>query len=257
MEILYSKIQGEGKDLIILHGFLGMGDNWRSHARKLAQMGYRVHLPDQRNHGRSFWSDEFTYEAMAGDLGRYMDHHQVEEATILGHSMGGKTAMTFATKHPERCKKLIVIDIAPKYYPPHHQAVVEALQALDLEVIQSRTEADTALSEHINETSMRLWLLKNLYWQTPEKFGFRCNLEALAQNMDQVGEPISGTALFSKAALFLRGEYSEYVRDSDIADIRMYFPRAQVDTIPEAGHWLHAENPQGFMDVLLPFLEDA
>jgi len=255
MNILYSTIQGEGKDLLILHGFLGMGDNWRTHGQKIAQLGFRVHLIDQRNHGRSFWSDEFTYEDMGEDLNRYMVHHQITEAVILGHSMGGKTAMTFVAEQPERCNKLIVIDIAPKYYPPHHQPIVEALQALDLGSIGSRTEADEILARDIPEASIRLWLLKNLYRETPEQFGFRFNLEVLAENLDEVGEPLSGTAQFTKPTLFLRGEFSEYVRDSDIADIRMYFPEAQIETIPNAGHWLHAENPQGFMNVLESFLE--
>ena len=254
MELLYSNIQGEGKDLIILHGFLGMGDNWRSHGKKLAQMGYKVHLVDQRNHGRSFWSDDFTYEDMAWDLSMYMDHHNIDEAVILGHSMGGKTAMTFAIDNPDRCAQMIVIDIAPKYYPPHHQPIVEALKGLDLDKIKSRKEADAALAKDIEQVSTRLWLLKNLYWETPERFGFRCNLEVLAENMNEVGEPLSGTAIFSKPTLFLRGEHSEYVRDSDLADIRMYFPKSEIETVAQAGHWLHAENPQGFMDALLPFL---
>lgn len=220
-------------------------------------MGYRVHLVDQRNHGGSFWSDEFSYAAMSEDLRRYMDHHKISKAIILGHSMGGKTAMAFAIENPERCEKLIVIDIAPKFYPPHHQPIVEALEALDLEKIKSRTEADQELARSIEQTSMRLWLLKNLYYITPEKFGFRCNLEVLARNMEEIGEPISGTISFAGDALFLRGEFSEYVRDSDVSDIRMYFPEARVQTIPKAGHWLHAENPEGFMEVLVSFLEEG
>lgn len=257
MEVLHSQILGEGSEFIILHGFLGMSDNWRTPGKKLAQMGYRVHMVDQRNHGRSFWSDTFDYQAMARDLEYYMDHNQISKAIILGHSMGGKTAMTFATAHPQRCDKLIVIDIAPKFYPPHHQYIVEALQALDLDKIKSRTEADQELARSIKETSIRLWLLKNLYRETPEKYGLRCNLEVLARSMEEIGEPISGSATFTGDTLFFRGEYSEYVRDSDMADIRMYFPKAGVHTISKAGHWLHAENPEEFMQALTSFLEDA
>ena len=231
-----------------------MGDNWRTHGRKMVQLGYKVHLLDQRNHGRSFWSDEFSYEIMAEDLRQYMDHHGITKAAILGHSMGGKTAMTFVAEYPERCENLIVIDIAPKYYPPHHQPIVEALQALDLGTIKSRTEADAILAKDIPEASIRLWLLKNLYRVTPETFAFRCNLKVLAEEIDEVGEPLTGTGQYTEPTLFLRGEFSEYVRDSDIPDIRMYFPEAQIETIPKAGHWLHAENPEGFMKVLEPFL---
>lgn len=256
-EIMHSVIQGQGEDLIILHGFLGTGDNWRTHGKTLTQMGYRVHWVDQRNHGRSFWSDDFSYEDMADDLLKYMIHHDMDKAILLGHSMGGKTAMTFATEHPEMCSKLIVIDIAPKFYPAHHQYIVDALQRLDLDDIKSRPEADAILAWSIPESSIRRWLLKNLYWETPEKFGFRFNLEVLAESMEQVGEPIASSALYTGSALFLRGEYSEYVHDTDIAMIKMHFPSAQVQTIPGAGHWVHAENPEGFMGALVPFLEGA
>ena len=253
--ILHSVIKGHGDDLIILHGFLGMGDNWRTQGKKLAQMGYRVHWVDQRNHGRSFWSDDFSYEDMADDLLRYMQHHNLDKAILLGHSMGGKTAMTFAAERPDMCTKLVVTDIAPRYYPPHHQNVIEALQTLDLETITDRTEAEEMITHFIEESAMRKWLLKNLYWERPEKLGFRCNLKVLAESLEEIGEPLLGTAFYEGDTLFIRGDRSEYVQEADIPMIKMHFPRAEVVTVPEAGHWVHAENPEGFMEALIPFLK--
>lgn len=257
MEVLHSQIIGEGTELIILHGFLGMADNWRTPGKMLAQMDYRVHLVDQRNHGRSFWSDDFSYEDMSDDLLLYMEHHGLDNALLLGHSMGGKTAMTFATDHPEMCSKLIVTDIAPRYYPPHHQNVIEALQTLDLETINDRKEAEEMITHFIEAPAMRKWLLKNLYWERPEKLGFRCNLKVLADSMEEIGEPISGTALFEGSALFIRGDRSEYVQEADISIIKRHFPKAEVVTVPDAGHWVHAENPVGFMNALIPFLKEG
>ena len=151
MEFLHANVLGQGTPLLILHGFLGMSDNWKTLGRKYAEMGYEVHLLDQRNHGRSFWSEKFDYSVMAADLLHYMDHGNIKRGMLIGHSMGGKTAMQFACTYPERVAKLIVADIAPKRYPPHHQQILTALDALPLEHLESRTEADGALSEYIED----------------------------------------------------------------------------------------------------------
>ena len=149
MELLHSRILGEGRPIIILHGFLGMSDNWRSIGSRYAENGYEVHLVDQRNHGKSFWSDSFNYNLMADDLLAYAEHYGLDDIIVLGHSMGGKTAMQFATVHPERVDKLLIADIAPKYYPPHHQAIFNALASIPVESLQSRVQADEILSQAI------------------------------------------------------------------------------------------------------------
>ncbi len=131
MKILHANIQGTGTPLLILHGFLGMGDNWKTLGNDFSENGFEVHLIDQRNHGRSFHSDEMSYEAMAEDIKNYCDHHGIKSAVLLGHSMGGKTAMLFATKYPDYVSKLIVADIAPKFYPQHHQDILKGLSSLD------------------------------------------------------------------------------------------------------------------------------
>ncbi|MGB6154053.1 MAG: alpha/beta fold hydrolase, partial [Pricia sp.] len=136
-KILHSKIEGIGTPLLILHGFLGMLDNWKTLGGQYAEAGFEVHLIDQRNHGQSFWSDDFNYDVLADDLKRYMEHHNIQSAAILGHSMGGKTAMQFACTHAELADKLLVADIGPKYYPPHHQPIIDGLTALTPEDLTS------------------------------------------------------------------------------------------------------------------------
>ncbi|MEL6484882.1 MAG: alpha/beta fold hydrolase, partial [Bacteroidota bacterium] len=163
MPLLHSKILGQGKPLLILHGFLGMSDNWKTLGGKFSEKGFQVHLIDQRNHGKSFHSDDFDYGFLAEDLKHYIEHHELKDIVLLGHSMGGKTAMQFSCSFPALVGKLIVADIAPKFYPPHHQYIVDALSALDLGQIASRTEADKALSTHIPEFGIRQFLLKNLF----------------------------------------------------------------------------------------------
>ena len=254
MEVLHSKFQGEGTPLIILHGYFGMGDNWKSHANKLSE-DYQVHLVDQRNHGRSFHSDDFDYELLVEDLEVYFDFHKIESAIVLGHSMGGKTAMMFAVTFPEKVQKLIVADIAPKNYPPHHHQILEALGAVDFSKIKLRTEVDEILKQFIDEMGVRQFLLKNVYRKTKDELDFRFNLESLTENNNEVGAPLPAFTEYDGEVLFLRGANSGYITDDDTALIQAHFPKAKVETIDNAGHWLHAENPIGFMTTLQVFLK--
>lgn len=252
--ILYSNIFGEGKPFVILHGFLGMGDNWKTLGKRFADNGFEVHLVDQRNHGRSFHSDDFDYELMAEDLKAYCDHHQLKEIILLGHSMGGKTAMFFTTKYPDIVTKLIVADISPRYYPVHHEAILDGLAQLDFSEISSRSEADEALSKYINHEGIRLFLLKNLYWVEKGQLGLRLNLKVLTEHVAEVGESLPKYAIFSKDTLFLRGDQSEYIGPSDELIISQHFPNSKIVTIPNAGHWLHAENPDAFFENVIHFV---
>ncbi len=254
MEILHAKVLGEGFPLIILHGFLGMSDNWKTLGNQYANLGFQVHLIDQRNHGKSFHSEDFDYEYLADDIRTYMDHYQLSVANVLGHSMGGKTAMQFGLTYPERVQKLLVADIAPKYYPPHHQDIINALNALNLEHIQSRNEANTALGRYITEVGIRQFLLKNLYWETKDRLGFRFNLDVLSERMNEIGEAITPALSFVKPTLFLRGDRSEYILPQDFSDIKKQFPNAKLQSISKAGHWLHAENPRQFFEFTSKFL---
>ncbi len=211
MSLLHSTIIGEGKPLIILHGFLGMSDNWKTLGTQYAQNGYEVHLLDQRNHGRSFWSEEFNYPILAEDLKRYLEHHSLAEIRLLGHSMGGKTAMTFACSYPEHVTQLMVADIAPKFYPPHHQYIIDALTALPIDEIPSRSQADYHLAQHLHDWGIRQFLLKNLHWIEKGRLAFRFNLKVLSERMEEIGESLGNTDSYQGPVLFLRGSRSEYI----------------------------------------------
>jgi esterase len=252
--ILHANIYGEGKPFVILHGFLGMGDNWKTLARQFSESNFEMHLVDQLNHGRSFHSNAFDYELMAEDLKRYCDANRLTDITLLGHSMGGKTAMLFATKYPELVDKLLVADISPRYYPVHHDAILEGLSCLDFSEIKSRSQADKTLSEYVNETGTRMFLLKNLYWVEKGQLGLRINLEVLKENVSEVGEALPIHAVFDKNTLFLRGDRSEYIGESDEAIIKRHFPNSELVTIANAGHWLHAENPKDFYEAVMNFI---
>lgn len=252
--ILHSSILGEGAPLLILHGFLGMSDNWKTLGNKYAENGFEVHLIDQRNHGRSFHSEDFDYSFLAHDLKNYMGHHGLEKVNLLGHSMGGKTAMQFAVNFPEKVEKLLVADIAPKYYPPHHQEIINALKTLDFTELKSRSEADKKLGEFLADVGIRQFLLKNLYWVEKGQLGLRVNLDVLQDRMEEIGENISGTDSFTGPTLLLKGSRSEYIHESDTAIILKHFPNATIDTVPNAGHWLHAENQKDFFDRSMNFL---
>ncbi|MGB5819622.1 MAG: alpha/beta fold hydrolase [Saonia sp.] len=254
MQLLHSKILGEGKPLLILHGFLGMSDNWKTLGNLYAKEGFRAHLIDQRNHGKSFHAKEFNYDLMAEDLERYMEHHHIPKAVILGHSMGGKTAMQLACTRPDRVENLLVADIAPKYYPPHHQDIINGLNAISLEDITSRGQAEEELSNHITDLGVRQFLLKNLYWIAAGKLGFRFNLSVLSHKLEEIGSTISSTASYTGPTLFLRGDRSNYISMDDVTVIKKHFPQARIETIEKAGHWLHAENPKQFFEKTSTFL---
>jgi pimeloyl-ACP methyl ester carboxylesterase len=252
--ILHSNIIGEGNPFIILHGFLGMGDNWKTLANQFATSNFEVHLVDQRNHGRSFHADEFDYELMADDLKQYCDEHNLNDIVLLGHSMGGKTAMLFAAKYPELVNKLLVADISPRYYPIHHDAILEGLSSLDFSEIKSRGQADEFLSNYVHEIGTRMFLLKNLYWVEKGQLGLRINLNVLKENVSEVGEALPIHAVFEKETLFLRGDKSEYIGESDESIIHRHFTNSEIVTIANAGHWLHAENPKDFYEAVINFI---
>lgn len=252
--MLYSKIEGHGRPLLILHGFLGMSDNWKTLAAQYATLGFQVHVLDLRNHGRSFHSEEFNYDVMAQDIYDYCKAHQLETIDLIGHSMGGKVAMLFATKHPEKVKKLVVADIGPKYYSPHHQTILEGLNTIDFSQKPSRNEVEATLKQYISDFGTRQFLMKNLYWQTPEQLAFRFNLAVFNKQINQIGNALPEDAVFNKPTIFIRGGNSNYIKDTDFDAIKKHFPLAVLETIPNVGHWLHAENPVLFFEITKTFL---
>lgn len=251
---LHSNIIGEGAPFIILHGFMGMGDNWKTLAKKYNELGFQVHLVDQRNHGRSPHSNDFSYEYMGNDLLEYCNDNNLTDIILLGHSMGGKTAMDFACKNPDLVKKLLIADIAPKYYAPHHQIILESLAALDFNTIASRNDADETLKKYINDAGTRMFLLKNLYRKTKTTFGLRNNLKVLTEKVIEIGKALENNAIFNKPTLFLRGDKSNYILDQDLELIQNHFTNVDLKTVTNASHWLHAENPAEFFEYSSTFI---
>lgn len=252
--LLHSNIIGKGKPFIILHGFLGMGDNWKTHGRLFGQLGLEVHLIDQRNHGRSFHSDDFDYEFLSEDVYDYCLQKDLEKIVLLGHSMGGKTAMLFAAKYPKMVSKLIVADIAPRFYPAHHQKILEGLSALDFNTIVTRQEANEILVKYVSHEPTRQFLLKNVYWIEPGKLALRLNLNALIENINEIGDALPTYLKFEGDTLFIKGDQSEYISAEDEIEISRQFPNAQIKTVENAGHWLHAENPESFFKIVKSYI---
>ncbi len=254
--LLNFKEFGEGKALIILHGLFGSLDNWATMAKELSK-NFRVIVMDLRNHGNSPHSDEWNYAVMAADVQETMEHLNLEKAMVAGHSMGGKTAIVFAELFPEKIEKLMVIDIAPRYYPPHHQEILKALFSLDLNRIQTRKEAEEKLSEGIKDIGTRQFLLKNLYWLGPNQLAWKFNLESIANHIEIVGSetPLSKNNI-STETLFVKGNNSNYIKAADEKNIAEIFPHSKLVGIDGAGHWVHAEKPLELLRCFKDFFEN-
>lgn len=255
MDVLHSNIIGTGKPLLILHGYFGMGDNWKTLGNQFSE-DFEVHLIDQRNHGRSFHSDAFSYELMVEDLYSYIEHHQLDKVFLIGHSMGGKTAMLFAATYPEMVDKLIIVDISPRTYEPHHHAILAALNSVDFSIQNSRSLVDKQLKKYISELGIRQFLMKNIYWKEKGVLAFRFHLESLTENNAEVGKGLPANARYEKETLFLKGANSAYITKNEGLIINAHFPNNQIITIKNAGHWMHAENPEQFYEEVCGFLSD-
>ncbi|MFT6053631.1 MAG: pimeloyl-ACP methyl ester carboxylesterase [Roseivirga sp.] len=255
MEQLYYRTMGEGTPLIILHGLFGSSDNWLTLGKRFAEK-YKVYLVDQRNHGQSFHSQEFTFEAMAKDLDSFMKNEGISVADIIGHSMGGKTAMEFAVTHPSKVNRLVIADIGPKSYPVHHTAILKGLFSINLKTLTSRKDANEQLAKFITDFGTRQFLLKNLS-REGENYEWKVNLEVIAKEIEQIGKGINQNATYAKTACFVRGSKSDYIMDADINVIHSIFTNSKVETIQGAGHWLHAEKPEEFFQLVSKYLADA
>ena len=259
MSLLHHLDQGQGRPLVILHGLFGTLDNWQTLARRWAtEAGLRVISVDLRNHGRSFQSPEHTYDLMAQDVRALFDHlHLGPDTSLLGHSMGGKVAMRFALDYPDRLAHLLVLDIAPRYSDMQHQHdVLAGLHAVPLATLASRQQADEAMARHIPQLGVRQFLLKNLYRREDHSFAWRINLDALADALPAVGEATTAPHPFLKPTLFIRGGKSNYITaDDKLYDIPALFPNSQVETVVDAGHWLHAEKPEEVFQLVRAFVQ--
>lgn len=249
---LFFRKSGQGNPLIILHGLFGSSDNWFTLAKTFAQH-YTVYLVDQRNHGQSPHSDEMNYGVLAEDIHDFVTQEKIEKPSIIGHSMGGKAAMNYAVKYPQGVDKLIVVDIVPKQYPVHHDAILDGLHDIPLDSIGSRGEADKRLAAFVPEVEVRQFLLKNLARNAEGKFEWRINLPAIDSNIEALGASMIYSGKHDGPCLFIRGEKSNYYAAGDEALILNIFPRAEFITM-NTGHWVQAENPEKFARVALTYL---
>lgn len=250
MKLHYREL-GEGKPMLILHGLFGSSDNWQTHGKKLAEY-YRVIMVDLRNHGKSDWSDDSTYTSMAEDVAELCFDLQLEDIILVGHSMGGKVAMFFARKYEELLNKLVIVDIGVKVYPMHHQHILAGIHAVKLDNVESRREADEELGKYIDSEGIKQFLLKNLYWKEKGQLAWKMNVATLEKEMDEILSAVPVLESFVPT-LFIRGELSNYILEEDIDELEEYFPDSEVVTIQGAGHWVHAEAPDEFLDALLSF----
>lgn len=250
MKLFYKEL-GEGDPIVILHGVFGSSDNLLSPAKLLADE-YKVYLLDQRNHGSSPHSQEFTYDDMASDLMEFLEAKKIRNPLIVGHSMGGKTVMNFAANYPDFEARYVVMDISPRFYKRHHDEILDGLNSIDLESLESRQEADKILGEKVAELPVRQFLLKNLE-RTDSGFRWRINLPVITDKIDNVGEGLSEDIVIDKPFLFIRGDQSNYIRERDEELIKKQFRDVKIVTIHGAGHWLHAEKPQEFAETIREF----
>lgn len=264
MELYYKK-EGTGPVLVVVHGLYGSSDNWLNIGKRLAKR-YTVYLIDQRNHGRSPFADTHTYNDMRNDLHDFFVQHNIEKATVLGHSMGGKTAMWFAADYPEKVEKLVIADIAPKDYMLLkndsqfylHQNILLAMQEIDFTQIKSRSDVDDVMAEKIDDERIRQFLLKNVARDKKTKrYYWRLNAEVLYNHLDEIVSGVNRRWLDDRfpitayPVIFIRGLKSHYILPEDEALIKEIYPDSRIIDIPEAGHWLHAERPKEFMKAVL------
>ena len=255
MQLNFKKI-GEGKPFIILHGLFGMGDNLQSFSKSLTTHGYMVYLVDLRNHGQSPHDDLFNYNVMSDDVAELIESEKLFKPIVFGHSLGGKVAMQLAISHPHVASTIIVVDIAPHSYPVHHQKIIEALKSIDLQHTKSRGEAEKELAVQLKDNSTRQFLLKNLYWKNKDELAWRFNLTAIDIQIEEVGKPTESDFPVSLPVLFIKGEQSDYIDSSKFDEFKKTFTNARLVTIPNAGHWIHADNPNDLHKAILEFLND-
>ena len=250
MKLHYREI-GEGQPMVILHGLFGNSDNWQTHAKKLSEY-YRVILVDQRNHGHSDWSDDFSYDLMSQDLFELFELLDLKKVILLGHSMGGKTAIRFTQEHSKLVDKLIIVDIGVKEYPMHHAEILKGLYSIDLNLIHTRSEAENMLSKFIESYGIKQFLLKNLYWKEKGILAWRMNIKILDQEMENILSVLPNTEIYLPT-LFIRGALSNYILEEDLEQLENQFPDMHLTTINNAGHWVHSESPTEFINSVLEF----
>lgn len=246
------KKMGRGRPLIVMHGLFGSLDNWMTLGKRWSE-DFSVYLVDLRNHGKSPHAVSHTIQTMAEDVISFLDQQNLENAAVLGHSMGGKVAMELALQFPERIQSLIVADMGPQQYARGHDQIFEALQAVDIDNAEQRSDITDQLQQYIAEPGIIAFLAKNAV-RTENGFRWRMNLDVLEAEYEGILQPTVSQRSYDKRVLVLKGEKSPYITDESEAEFRVLFPRVEIVTIPRAGHWLHAEQPEIFYEKVRQFL---
>jgi len=247
------KEYGKGTPIIILHGLLGMLDNWHSFAKKLSEEYWIISI-DQRNHGKSFHDSNFDYDLLSQDLYYFLEEQHIPRCHILGHSLGGKTALNFIRDYPDMVDKTIIVDISPKAYKGSHHQIFEAMRSLDLSKLNSRKEAQDYMQDKLDNNSVVLFLMKNLARNPEGTYRWKANIDALFDNYSNIVQSIDLEEASDKDVLFIRGEKSSYVSDKDIEDIKENYPYASFKTINNAGHWVHVDNSEDLLSTVKEYL---
>ncbi len=256
IELIYKHYGDSGPDIVILHGLFGTLDNWQTTAKKLGDQ-YRVTAFDLRNHGRSPHTEEFNISLMASDVYYMFRELDIGSAVMIGHSMGAKVVMHFALAYPAATDGMISMDMAPKKYTHGHDEIFDALEKVDLNSIYSRKEVEEKLALSIEEEGTIQFLMKNLSRnQEGEGFHWKMNLPVLKRKYDEITQMIGSEHPYNGPALFLRGSRSKYILDGDMDYIKTLFPYAQVETIEDAGHWLHADQPNATYEAIERFMRE-
>jgi len=257
MELFYREY-GKGKPLIILHGLLGISDNWVGFSRKLSKEGYRILIPDQRNHGQSPQHPVLNYYALTDDLAEFIEFHHLEMPVIIGHSMGGKVAMRYTLENPDRVGKLVIVDTSLRTYVRfnYHLKLMDAMQSADFNTVKTRQEVKNQLAKKITDERLLQFLMKNLFWKEKGRLGWRPNLSAISYHIDAMYDGVFYSTRFDKPALFVRGGQSDYILEEDFQAINNSFPQAKIVTVTNGTHWVHADEPDEFYQLVSEFLKD-
>ena len=251
---LFFRESGQGQPMIILHGLFGSSDNWFTLAKTFAET-HHVYLVDQRNHGQSPHSEDFNYKILTEDLKDFINEHHIIDPIIIGHSMGGKTAMNFAVKYSTSVQKLIVVDIVPKAYPVHHDQILEGMDSIPVDRLQTRIEADEILSKYVPHPDVRQFLLKNLVRKGSNGFAWKLNLIAIDERIEEIGRGMEYEGTYTGPSLFIKGARSDYFQEGDEALISNIFTHAKFISL-DTSHWVQAEKPQQFAAAVLNFLNE-
>ncbi len=259
MKLFYREFGENEQPLIILHGLFGLSDNWVTYGKRLADLGFKVYIPDQRNHGQSPHNSTFNYLAMTDDLYDFFEEHQIENAILLGHSMGGKVSIRFALENPELVKKAIIVDISLRDYPKRtsHMQIIDAMRRINFDMAKSRKEVEMLLRERMPDDRLRQFIMKNLYWKDKETLGWRINFEGICENLEDLFDGVDTIDIFNKETLFIRGGQSDYILEEDYPVIKYNFPKSEIITIENAGHWVHADAPDEFWNIVSGFLSGS